>query len=62
VRANGCANTSPRFINRVDEILVFHPLDRGADRGDRRYQLRGLQQRLAERRITLELTAAAKAY
>jgi len=50
----------PEFINRIDEVLVFHPLDEAQIMAIVDIQLRGLQQRLAERRITLELTEAAK--
>ena len=49
----------PEFLNRVDDIIVFHPL-RADQVGDiARIQLRGLQGRLDERRIRLELTDAA---
>jgi ATP-dependent Clp protease ATP-binding subunit ClpB len=50
----------PEFLNRVDEIVVFHALSEEHLMQIVDIQLRGLQKRLAERHITLELTAAAK--
>jgi len=49
----------PEFINRVDEIIVFHSLDRSHMREIAEIQLRGLRKRLAERKIELALTEAA---
>ncbi len=50
----------PEFLNRVDEIVVFRSL--GAEELEKivEIQLRDLQKRLAERKITIELTAEAK--
>jgi ATP-dependent Clp protease ATP-binding subunit ClpB len=50
----------PEFINRIDEIVIFHKLSKEhiADIVD--IQARGLLGRLAERKITVELTPAAK--
>jgi ATP-dependent Clp protease ATP-binding subunit ClpB len=48
----------PEFINRVDESVVFHPLAREQIRGIAAIQLRGLQARLAERELTLEISDA----
>jgi ATP-dependent Clp protease ATP-binding subunit ClpB len=50
----------PEFLNRVDEIIVFHALseEQLADIVD--IQLQRLRKRLGERRITLELDEAAK--
>ena len=45
----------PEFINRVDEVVVFHPLGRDQVRGIARIQLQRLTQRLSERELTLEL-------
>ena len=51
----------PEFINRIDEIVGFRQLDE-ADLGQIvEIQLRGLRQRLADRRITLDVTDGAKA-
>ncbi len=50
----------PEFLNRVDETIVFHALDEDHLKKIVVIQLNGLQKRLAEREITLELTDAAK--
>jgi len=49
----------PEFINRIDEVVVFHPLGRKQIRGIARIQLELLRSRLAERELSLELTDAA---
>jgi ATP-dependent Clp protease ATP-binding subunit ClpB len=38
----------PEFINRIDEIVVFHPLGKREIEGIAKIQLRGLEQRLAK--------------
>ena len=50
----------PEFINRVDEIVVFHPLGREQIRAIVDIQLGRLRQRLAERDIQLTLDEAAR--
>jgi len=50
----------PEFINRVDEIVVFHPLGRAQIRAIVDIQLGRLRQRLAERDIQLRLDDAAR--
>ena len=50
----------PEFLNRVDEIVVFRGLTRHDLRLIVEIQLRRLSARLAERRIEIELTEAAK--
>ncbi len=45
----------PEFINRVDEVVVFHPLARDQIRGIADIQLDLLRRRLAERDLGLEL-------
>lgn len=45
----------PEFINRVDEVVVFHPLERSQIRGIADIQLSLLQARLADRELGLEL-------
>jgi ATP-dependent Clp protease ATP-binding subunit ClpB len=50
----------PEFLNRVDEIVVFAPLSRDQIGEIVELQLARLRDRLAERRIELELTDAAK--
>ncbi len=50
----------PEFINRIDEIVVFHPLGRAQIRAIVDIQLGRLRQRLAERDIQLRLDDAAR--
>ncbi len=50
----------PEFLNRVDEILLFHRLTREQMAAIVEVQLRDLEALLAARKITLELDAAAK--
>ncbi|HMA98823.1 MAG TPA: AAA family ATPase, partial [Wenzhouxiangella sp.] len=49
----------PEFINRVDEIVVFHPLDRGQIRAIAAIQIEGLRRRLADREMALEISDQA---
>ena len=49
----------PEFVNRVDEIVVFAPLDREQIAAIVGLQLERLRSRLAERKITLELSPEA---
>ncbi len=53
------AHFRPEFINRLDDIVVFHPLDKAQIRSIARIQLRGLEKRLGERGLKLELSEAA---
>jgi ATP-dependent Clp protease ATP-binding subunit ClpB len=50
----------PEFLNRVDEIIVFHALTRDEMRHIIDIQLRGLMKRLEDRKIHVELTERAK--
>ena len=50
----------PEFLNRIDEIVVFEELTRDQIAEIVELQLARLRERLAERRIELELTDAAK--
>ncbi len=50
----------PELINRIDDIVIFHPLGLEQIEEIAEIQLRGLRQRLAERKIELRLTDAAK--
>lgn len=45
----------PEFINRIDEVVVFHPLAHGQIRGIASIQIDILRQRLTERDLTLTL-------
>jgi ATP-dependent Clp protease ATP-binding subunit ClpB len=50
----------PEFLNRIDEIVVFEPLSREQLGEIAELQLERLRARLAERKLSLELTDAAK--
>jgi ATP-dependent Clp protease ATP-binding subunit ClpB len=50
----------PEFLNRVDEIVVFHPLTKPELRKIVDIQIESLRKRLADRKIDLELTDAAR--
>ena len=50
----------PEFVNRIDDIVVFHPLGRGELRSIVDIQLGALRKRLADREMGLELTDAAR--
>ena len=50
----------PEFLNRLDEILLFNRLSRAHMTDIVEIQLRGLQRRLAERHIKLQLADEAK--
>jgi ATP-dependent Clp protease ATP-binding subunit ClpB len=50
----------PEFLNRVDEIIVFHSLSREEMRTIIDIQLRGLMKRLEDRKIHVDLTDRAK--
>jgi len=49
----------PEFINRVDDVVVFHPLGREQTRAIAEIQLAGLRARLAELDIGLSIDAEA---
>ena len=50
----------PEFLNRVDEIIVFHSLSEEHLKEIAEIQLQRLRARLADRHITLQLTDAAR--
>jgi len=52
----------PEFLNRVDEIIVFQPLGKDEIAGIVDIQIRLLQRRLAERKLSVILTPAAREY
>jgi ATP-dependent Clp protease ATP-binding subunit ClpB len=52
----------PEFLNRVDEIVVFHALSEEHLKQIVEIQMGRLRQRLADRHITLELTDAARTH
>ncbi|MGX3021666.1 ATP-dependent chaperone ClpB [Ursidibacter sp. B-7004-1] len=49
----------PEFINRIDETVVFHPLDKANIRAIARIQLQRLIKRMAERGYNVTVTDAA---
>ncbi|GAA3916093.1 ATP-dependent chaperone ClpB [Luteimonas lutimaris] len=53
------AHFRPEFINRLDDIVVFHPLDKAQIKSIARIQMRGLEARLAERGIRIEVSDRA---
>ncbi|WP_206733413.1 ATP-dependent chaperone ClpB [Luteimonas sp. YGD11-2] len=53
------AHFRPEFVNRLDDIIVFHPLQKAQIRRIARIQLRGLEQRLADRGLKLAISDAA---
>jgi ATP-dependent Clp protease ATP-binding subunit ClpB len=52
----------PEFLNRVDEMIVFHALTEDQLKEIVEIQLGRLRQRLAERHVSLELSDAAKTH
>jgi len=53
------AHFRPEFINRLDELVVFRPLDKAQIRAIAHIQLGYLEQRLAERQLQLDVSEAA---
>jgi ATP-dependent Clp protease ATP-binding subunit ClpB len=53
------ASFRPEFVNRIDEIVVFHALDEKHVRSIARIQLRSLAERLAKFEMRLEVAEAA---
>lgn len=49
----------PEVINRIDEVVVFHSLKKSQVAGIAEIQLQRLQQRLAERELSITLTSTA---
>jgi ATP-dependent Clp protease ATP-binding subunit ClpB len=54
------ATVRPEFINRIDDIIIFHALTREQMRAIIDIQLRGLVKRLEDRKIHVELTDKSK--
>lgn len=53
------ASFRPEFLNRIDEIVIFHALRREQLRRIVKLQVQRLEKRLADRRMTLKLAEAA---
>jgi ATP-dependent Clp protease ATP-binding subunit ClpB len=62
VLADVRAHFRPEFVNRIDEVVVFDSLGREDIEQIVLIQLRGLQRRLADRKLELELTPEARTY
>jgi ATP-dependent Clp protease ATP-binding subunit ClpC len=52
----------PEFLNRLDDIIVFHELNEEQLRDIVELMLKDLQQRLAERKLGVEVTDKAKSW
>ncbi len=52
----------PEFLNRLDDIIVFHQLTEEQLESIVELMVKDLKGRLAERKLNLELTEAAKAW
>ncbi|MHB1615737.1 MAG: ATP-dependent chaperone ClpB [Metallibacterium sp.] len=53
------AHFRPEFINRLDEIVVFRPLEKDQIRAIARIQITHLEKRLAERQLSLRISDKA---
>jgi ATP-dependent Clp protease ATP-binding subunit ClpB len=49
----------PEFVNRIDEIVVFHPLDEANIASIARIQLKSLEERLRKLDVKMNVTDAA---
>ncbi|MDR2340594.1 MAG: ATP-dependent chaperone ClpB [Deltaproteobacteria bacterium] len=56
------AHFRPEFLNRVDDIVIFHPLSFEDIRKIVRLQINRLSQRLSDRKLALNLTAGAEEF
>ena len=52
----------PEFLNRLDEVVLYTPLSREQIARIMLLMIQGLEKRLAERRLTVQLTPAAEAF
>jgi ATP-dependent Clp protease ATP-binding subunit ClpB len=52
----------PEFLNRIDDIVIFHRLGEDQLESIVNIQLEGLRARLADKKITLEMSKGALAY
>ncbi len=50
----------PEFLNRLDEVVIFDPLSQDEIRQIVNLMVKGVQERLSEREIRIELTEAAR--
>ena len=54
------AHFKPEFLNRVDDVIIFHALTIENIKEIVEIQLRNLRKRLADRKMEINLTARAK--
>jgi ATP-dependent Clp protease ATP-binding subunit ClpB len=52
----------PEFLNRIDDIIIFHSLQKHQLRGIVQIQLARLEQRLVDRKISLKMADSALDY
>lgn len=52
----------PEFLNRVDDLILFHPLNRGELRQIVKIQVQRIHRLLADQKITLDLSVPAQNY
>lgn len=50
----------PEFINRIDEIIIFHKLDKNNIKDIAQIQIKNIEKRLAERNIRLHINETAE--
>jgi ATP-dependent Clp protease ATP-binding subunit ClpA len=62
VRAELKQHFRPEFLNRVDDIIIFHSLDEKQLAKIVEIQLRRLRERLAGQQLSLDIDAAARRY
>ncbi|EKE19242.1 MAG: hypothetical protein ACD_9C00073G0003 [uncultured bacterium] len=62
VQASLRENFKPEFLNRIDELIIFHPLDKKALQQVANLQLNLVQKRLDEKNIKLRVSNDVKAY
>ena len=55
-------NFKPEFLNRLDEIIIFHPLSKETLKSIVDLQLEKMRKRLAEKNITLDISPEVKKY
>ncbi len=52
----------PEFLNRIDEVIIFHPLGKEEIKGIVKLQAAYLKERLAAKEITIKITPKAEEY
>jgi ATP-dependent Clp protease ATP-binding subunit ClpB len=62
VRAELKKHFRPEFLNRIDDIIIFHSLDEKQLEAVVGIQLKRLEQRLAQQQLAIEVDAAARRY